>query len=142
LNAPLVALKEWAKVAKKASLGAGNLTALEKQLTDALKDQADKGVVEKVKSAAVLDNKEKDPVKVQSIRAEYEAAKSASDTAAAAVIKIQGELALKKEKLASVNSVIDKVVITDVVKPIVERRKLAVKDIEKAVLIVSEAAGL
>jgi hypothetical protein len=142
LNGALVALKEWASVAKKAVQGAGNLTELEKQLTVALKDQADKSVVEKVKSAAVLESKEKDPVKVQAIRAEYESAKSASDTAAATVIKIQGEIALKNEKLASINSAIDKAVITDVVKPTIDRRKAAIKDIEKAVLIVSEAAGL
>jgi hypothetical protein len=140
LNAGLTALKDWASIAKKKVQGAGNFDALEKRLADALKDQADKAVVEKEKAAAVLEGK--DPAKAQSLRTEYEAAKSKSNEAAAEAVKIQGELAVKKEKIAAVNSAIDKAVITDVVKPTIERRKAAVKDIEKAVLIVSEAAGL
>jgi hypothetical protein len=140
LNAGLTSLKEWAIVAKKKVQGAGNFDALEKTLAEALKKQANKSVVEKDKAAAVLDGK--DPSKAQLLKTEYETAKGESNEAAAEVVRIQGELALKKEKFAAVNSAIDKAVITDVIKPTIERRKAAVKDIEKAVLIVSEAAGL
>jgi hypothetical protein len=140
LNAGLVALKEWVSVAKKEVQMSGKFGDLETRLAGEVKIQTDLGAAEKVAATALL--ADKDSAAVPSLRTTYDNAKAASNAASAVVASTQGELALKKEKIASVNAAIDKAVIVDVVRPTVERRKAAIKDIEKAVLIVSEAAGL